>query len=171
VRTLILLRHAKSDWQHEGLSDIQRPLNSRGHKDALTIGKWMAEHHLTPEWVLCSTAQRTRETLAQLNKSLTIPESLIQFEERLYQASLEQLLQLLDQCPQDLDQILLIGHNPGVEQLLGYLCGNTVPLSSSGKLMSTATLAQVALPDDWKQLPEGCGKLLDIIRPKELQNP
>ena len=167
MRTLLILRHAKSD-QACGLADHERPLNERGRKAATRIGVWMKENNLQPELVICSSATRTQETLELLRKSLTIPDTLVHIEERAYLASTETLLQLLAESPDDMDQILLVGHNPGVEALLTYLCGTDLPLTASGKLMTTANLAQVGLPDDWRGLTPGCGMLKQLVRPCDL---
>jgi len=168
MKTLLLFRHAKSDWDDPEQQDFDRPLNDRGKKTATHMGQWLKQQHIQPEWIVCSAAQRARETLALLRDSLTTPDTLVQFDERLYLADLVSLLEILAQCPQDMDQIMLVGHNPGLEELLSYLCGPDLPLSNKGKLMTTATLAQVSLPDDWLQLAPQCGKLQQIIRPTEI---
>jgi len=168
MKTLLLLRHAKSDWGDAGQADIDRSLNERGERDALRLGEWMMQQHIQPEWIVCSPAERARQTLDGLRQSLIIPDTLIQFEERLYLASLTTLLHTLGRCPDDMDHILLLGHNPGMEDLLGYLCGQDLPRTASGKLLTTATLAQISLPDDLQQLGLECGKLNRIVRPGDL---
>ena len=168
MKTLLLFRHAKSDWDDPEQQDFDRPLNERGRKSASHMGQWLKQQHVQPEWIVCSAAQRGMETLALLRESLTIPDTLVQFDDRLYLADLTSLLEILAQCPQDMDQIMLVGHNPGLEELLSYLCGPNLPLSNKGKLMTTATLAQASLPDDWLQLAPQCGKLQQIIRPAEI---
>ena len=168
MKTLLLFRHAKSDWGNPGMQDFDRPLNERGKKSAKRMGTWMKEAHIQPEWVICSPAVRARETLQNLRKQLDIPDTLVQFDDRLYLADVAKLLEVLSQSPQDMDYIMLVGHNPGLDDLLVYLCGPNLPLSSKGKLMATATLAEVCLPDDRQQLSPQCGKLLRIIRPGEI---
>lgn len=164
MKTLLLLRHAKSDWDHPGLSDHQRPLNSRGLAAADKMGAWMNSQQIQPEWIICSTATRTRETLAAVTQHLQTPEAQVQLDDTLYLASTNTLLQLLEHCPPERDHILLIGHNPGIEELVECLCGRTA--NPSG--MATATLAQIQLPDDWQALQAGAGKLLNITRAKEI---
>lgn len=168
MRTLLLLRHGKSDWKQQASEDFDRPLNERGRDAADRVGQWMKHHHLPPEWVICSPAARTRETLALLRAHLTVPDTLIDFDDQVYLADLGTLLAVLAHCPQDMNNILVIGHNPGMEELLEYLCGENLPLSAKGKLMPTATLAQIALPDDWRRLAARSGKMIHIIRPDEL---
>ncbi len=168
MKTLYLIRHAKSD-QHGGLADFDRPLNQRGQAAAVKIGLWLKQKHIQPEWVICSAAKRTQQTLEGICQHISIPATLIDYNERAYLANLYTLLELLGQCPEDMDHILMLGHNPGMEELLIYLCGSNLPLSNKGKLMATATLAQICLPDDWHQLPSRCGKLIQIIRPSEIK--
>jgi phosphohistidine phosphatase len=167
MRTLLLLRHAKSDRDQPVIEDFARPLNARGRAAATRMGAWMKEHHLQPEWVICSPAVRTRETLSLLREHLAIPDTLIDFDDRVYLADSATLLGVLARCPEDMNNVLLIGHNPGIEQLLAHLCGEPLPLSATGKLMPTAALAKIALPDDWHTLPLRAGKLSHIIRPEE----
>ena len=168
MKSLLLFRHAKSDWGDPDLKDFDRPLNERGEKSAERMGSWMKKSHIQPEWIVCSSAKRAQQTLQGLRKHLDIPDTLINYEDRLYQADTYTLLDIMAQCPQDMDNIMLIGHNPTFEELLIYLCGSKLPLSPKGKLMATATLAQVNLPDDWQQLAPKCGKLQQITRPGEI---
>ncbi len=168
MKSLLLFRHAKSDWGDPDLKDFDRPLNERGEKSAARMGRWMKENHIQPEWIVCSTAKRAQQTLQCLRKHLDIPDTLIIHEDRIYMADVATLLDIMAQCPEDMDHIMLIGHNPTLDELLYYLCGPNVPLSAKGKLMATATLAQVSLPDDWQQLAPECGKLQQIARPGEI---
>ena len=168
MKSLLLFRHAKSDWGDPNLQDFDRPLNERGIKSAERMGAWMKDNHIQPEWIVCSPAKRAQESLAGLRKHLDIPDTLVNLEDRVYQADTSTLLDIMARCPEDMDNIMLIGHNPTFDELLIYLCGPKLPLSSKGKLMATATLAQVALPDDWQQLSPNSGKLQQIIRPGEI---
>lgn len=169
MKSLLLFRHAKSDWGDPGLLDFDRPLNERGKKAASRMGRWMKEEHIQPQWIICSPAQRAQETLHGLRKHLDTPDTLVNLDDRLYLADVTTLLEVLAQSPQDMDHIMLVGHNPGLDELLVYLCGPNLPLSSKGKLMATATLAHVCLPEEWQQLPPQCGKLHQIIRPGDIE--
>lgn len=168
MKSLLLFRHAKSDWSDLELKDFDRPLNKRGNKAAVRMGRWMKDKQIRPQWIVCSTARRAQQTLQGLRKHLVIPDTQINFQDRLYLADVATLLALLARCPRDSGPVMMIGHNPGLEELLLYLCGPDLPLSSKGKLMTTATLAQVSLPDDWQQLAPRCGKLQRIIRPGDI---
>ncbi len=168
MKSLLLFRHAKSDWDNLELKDFDRPLNQRGNKAAMRMGRWMNENDIRPQWIVCSTALRAQQTLQGLREHLAIPDARINHQERLYLASVTTLLEVMAQCPQDGGAVMMIGHNPGLEDLLHYLCGPGLPLSSKGKLMATATLAQAHLPNDWQQLAPRSGKLQRIIRPSEI---
>lgn len=170
MRTLLLLRHAKSD-PAPGLPDAERPLNRRGCKAAERLGQWMRDNHLRPEWLVSSPARRAAETVEQLRRGLEIPDTLVHIDERLYLADRTALLEVAAHCPQDMDHIMLVAHNPGLDELLIWLCGADLPHTEKNKLMTTATLARIGLPDDWRQLVPGCGKLLEIVRPGDLDTP
>lgn len=167
-RELYILRHAKSDWESGATTDGERPLNKRGRKDAPRIGNWMREHYLYPGLVLCSPALRARETLDAVAEELQLPPERIRIVDELYMANLGTLLKILRDIPEDSDSIMLVGHNPGLDDLVAYLSHETLPLTESGKLMTTATLAHFKLPDNWTEL-EGKGELVEVVRPAELE--
>jgi len=167
-RNLYLLRHAKSDWKDQGAEDIERRLNERGRDAAKRIGLWMKQQRLRPNWVICSPAARTRETLELLRSHVKIPDTQISFDDEVYLAEVRSLLSILAQCPQEQNDVLLVGHNPGMEELLVYLCGDNLSISKKGKLMPTATLVHVALPGEWRRLAPNSGKLVSIVRSEDL---
>jgi phosphohistidine phosphatase len=167
-RELFILRHAKSDWHSGASQDSQRPLNKRGRKDAPRIANWMREHYLYPGWVFCSTAERARETLGAVVQGLELQAERIQYLDDLYLADLGTLLKILRDIPYEHDSVMLVGHNPGLDELVRYLSKTTVPLTDSGKLMTTACLAHFKLPDDWGDLKDK-GELVQIVRPADLE--
>lgn len=166
-RQLFILRHAKSDWGSGARTDSERPLNKRGHKDAPRIGVWLREHNLSPAWVLCSPALRARQTLTAVAEELHLPAERIEYVDKLYLADRLTLLNILGTIPKERQSVMLVGHNPGLDELVSYLSRTPVPLTDSGKLMTTACLAQFSLPDDWQDL-ESQGELVNLIRPTEL---
>jgi phosphohistidine phosphatase len=167
-RNLYLLRHAKSDWKDHGAEDIDRHLNERGRGAAKRIGLWMKQQRIRPNWVICSPAVRTRETLELLRSHVKIPDTQVSIDDAVYLAEVQKLLSILAQCSQEPNDVLIVGHNPGMEELLAYLCGGNLPLSKKGKLMPTATLVHVALPGDWHRLAPNSGKLVRIVRAEDL---
>ena len=119
MKTLYLLRHAKSSWNDSSLRDFDRPLNERGRADAPVIGKHLASEDLSDPLLICSPALRTRET-AQIvlrNANLHVEP---RFDDRIYEASLRDLLQVVSEIDDARETLILIGHNPGLEELLAF---------------------------------------------------
>jgi len=168
MRSLLLFRHAKSAWQRPGMRDTDRPLNERGHRDAVRMGRWMKAQGIEPRHVACSTARRARQTLDDLNEALALPADAIEFSDHLYLAGLDSLLAHLAKVPVVDGPVMLIGHNPGLEDLLAHLCGPRLPYTDKGKLLTTANLAELALADDWRELPPHHGRLRRLVRPREI---
>jgi phosphohistidine phosphatase len=167
-RHLLLLRHAKSDWDTDAVEDFERPLARRGKKDARRMGQWMHREGLMPDYVIASPALRTRETAGRVCKELGIPGKDIHFEPRIYEANVTSLLAVLADCPGGCHNILLVGHNPGLADLLAYLWGENTSLPDDGKLLPTATLARLRMPRDWARLERGCGRMILLTRPRTL---
>lgn len=166
ARELLLLRHAKSDWGSGAASDFERPLARRGKRDAPRVGEWLYREGLVPNQVLSSPAQRARQTALKVCKALDIKKKAICWEPAIYDASLAELLAVLGRCPATARTVLLVGHNPGLEELLRHLTGGEHPEPADGKLLPTAALARLEMPDDWSQLAPGCALLLSLIRPR-----
>ncbi len=166
---LLLLRHAKSGWDIGGARDFNRPLAARGRRDAPLIGKWLSGQGLVPDVVVSSPAVRAMQTIQVVCETLAIPQDSIRQDERIYLAELSTLLEVLASIPSGPHRVLLTGHNPGMDQLLIHLCGPDLPRTASGKLMTTAALARIELPDGWQRLPAGCGRLLQLVRPRDLE--
>ena len=168
TRELLILRHAKSDWETNALTDYDRPLASRGKQDAPRIGAWLRAQRLVPDHIVSSPAKRARQTAKRVAKVVGLPTESIDWDDNVYAASAGSLLGALSRCPKKAQRVLLVGHNPGLEDLLRYLCGNRVPAPPDGKLLPTASLAQLEMPKDWGQLAPGCAKLLVLTRPADL---
>lgn len=162
-RELMLLRHGKSDWS-EQLEDFDRPLKARGRLGAQRMGIWMQQQALLPEHVISSPAQRAIATARHTVMAMGLDRRRIMQDLRIYAARVEDLLQVLTSVPDSARRVLLVGHNPGLEELMEYLEGRSIPLPRDGKLLPTATLANIELPDDWRDLKAGCGRLTGITR-------
>jgi phosphohistidine phosphatase len=163
---LLLLRHAKSDWSVE-MDDFSRPLKKRGRRAAKKIGRWLHEQNLIPDAILCSPAMRTLATAQRVCRQLDIDESTIIFDPCIYEATAQTLLDLLKTNSHE-RRVLLIGHNPGLEDLLVKLIPDSVPLSANGKCLPTAALAHLSFEGNWTELTDGCAKLLTLIHPDSL---
>ncbi|MEU9414373.1 histidine phosphatase family protein [Streptomyces sp. NPDC048272] len=164
-RRIVLLRHAKAEWS-DG-SDHERPLAERGRHDAPAAGRKLAQTGIAFDLALCSTAARTRETWKLAVQELPHRPKTT-YEERLYEASLGELIALLNETPDDIADLLVIGHNPGMHALADALSG-----SARGDALSrmhrsafpTSALAVVSFTGPWKSLEHGVGTLLDYWTP------
>ena len=168
-RELLILRHAKSDWKSDAASDFDRPLAKRGKKDAPRIGAWLYREGLMPDAVVSSPAERARETTLKVCKSLDFNKKAIAWDDAIYESELADLLAVLARCPADAATVLLIGHNPGLEELVRHLTGGDHDEPSDGKLLPTGAVARLEMPNDWSSLDAGCAVLLSITRPKQLK--
>jgi phosphohistidine phosphatase len=168
MRHLLIMRHAKSDWDTGAKSDFDRPLSKRGKRDAPRMGQWLLENKLIPDWILSSPALRAKETALHVCKALGIKTDAIHWQPAIYEAELKSLLGVLAQCPKDKQLTLLIGHNPGLENLLDYLTEGTTAFPANKKRIPTAAIAYLALPSDWDTFDRGRGKLKAITYPKAL---
>ena len=162
MKTLLVLRHAKSSWNDSALGDHERPLNERGRRDGPRMGRLLREYGLIPDIVVSSDAvraQRTAEAVAEAAQYV----GEILLDERLYLASPADILSLLRAVREDADRVMVVGHNPGLEGLVEQLTGERED-------MPTATLAQIVLPiDRWGDLqPSTRGTLVGFWRPGEL---
>jgi phosphohistidine phosphatase len=163
LKTLFLLRHAKSSWADEDLADIERPLKERGRKAAATIGRFLRKERVNPDLVLSSCAVRARETIDIVLKAAKLRTE-IRYDERIYEASPLRLLEVILQIDSDRKSVLLVGHNPGMEELLQLLTGNV-------EHMPTAALAKIALKTSkWSGVSARKGTLEWFVKPKELQD-
>ena len=166
-RELWLLRHGKSDRDDLSIEDFDRPLKKRGKRAAQHIGEGMHQQHLIPDWIVSSPAKRAITTANIVLKALDVEELVVAQDIRLYQEGVERLKTVLAECPLDAKRVLLVGHNPDLEDLLIHLVG-AVHLPDTDKLLPTAGLARLKMPDDWSQLNAGCAKLLSLTHPKIL---
>jgi phosphohistidine phosphatase len=164
----LILRHAKSAWDSGAASDFERPLNGRGKRDALRVGRWLADPARCPDRIVASSARRARQTAWRIAEALGVPRTEIDLQRRLYLAGCDTLLDILAACPAHCARVLLVGHNPGLESLLARLVDARLPQPADGKLLPTAAVAHLRLPDDWSWLAPGCAELLAMTRPRDL---
>ena len=163
MKTLLVVRHAKSLWDNTTLDDHERPLNERGRRDGPKMGTVVRECGLMPDLIVSSDAVRARLTAEAVARSAGF-DGEVQLEPRLYAASVADVLAVLCTVQEaHSGTVMIVGHNPGLEQLIAHLTGESEDLP-------TAALAQIALPiDRWRDLRESTrGRLLGFWRPKEL---
>ena len=166
-RTLILLRHGKSDWSTDK-DDFDRPLKKRGKNASRQVGEWLSENKRVPDFAITSPAKRAMQTARIACKAMGINQEDIYSRKHIYLATPEELLYVLEDCPAQAQCVMLVGHNPGLEELLYYLVNGSLTIPEDGKIMTTATLAILEMPDTWTHLQSGSAKLEILIRPREL---
>jgi phosphohistidine phosphatase len=166
-RELLILRHAKSDWSSGASKDFDRPLAKRGKKDAPLVGAWLYREGLVPDLVISSPAERARQTAVKVCKSMDYKKKKIQWEGEVYAAGVEVFLRVLGRCSRDARTVLLVGHNPGLEDLIRFLAADELDDPADGKLLPTATLVRLEMPDDWSALETGCAHLIAVTRPRK----
>jgi phosphohistidine phosphatase len=162
VKTLHLLRHAKSDWGDPDLADEQRPLNGRGKRDARALARYLERHPIDVEKVFCSPALRARRTLEAISASL--PGSVSSKEPAIYAATADQLLKFVRRHRKVPGSMLLVGHNPGFEDLARML----LPAKEAPAAFPTCTLATITFEtDNWASVEPGAGRLAAFLTPEE----
>jgi phosphohistidine phosphatase len=161
MKKLLLLRHAKSSWDDAGLADFDRPLNGRGRKAAPLVGDLMRERQLRPDLIISSPAARARETAALVREASGIKTEL-RYDVRIYEATAARLLEVISEVEDEKQEVMLVGHNPGFENLLERLTGESLRVP-------TAALARIALDvDRWDEAGARGGRLEWLVKPKEL---
>ncbi len=163
LRELLIIRHAKSDWSNETLPDIERPLAEKGKKQACKMGHWLQNEKLIPEHILVSPATRAQQTLTRLMRHWDPPHPTHQTIAALYNADLDTLITALKQLPSHIYRTAIIGHNPGLEQLLAWLTDN-----DEHAHLSTCAMSHLILPDDWQTLSPGTAKCIQSASPKTI---
>ena len=162
MKTLLLLRHAKSSWNQPELNDHDRPLNKRGKKEAPKVGEYLKANDLVPDLILSSTARRARDT-AQAAAEESGYDKSIEFYQDLYLSDTACYLDILQRLPDSAGKVLVVGHNPDLDELLTLL-------TDVNEHMTTAALAQIDLPiTSWTELNEATdGRLKNLWTPREV---
>jgi phosphohistidine phosphatase len=156
-RRLIVLRHAKSDWSGGG-ADRDRPLAARGRREAELAGRWLRENAADIDLVVCSSATRARQTWKRVAKQLdTVPP--LRVEDRVYAASERELMALVKKLPDAARTVLLVGHNPGLEELVAELGG-------VGFVMKTSSIAVLASRGAWADVKARWATLEASVTPR-----
>jgi len=171
MRRLMLLRHAKSDWTRAGARDHERTLAARGREAAPRVGAYMVHHGLNPDLVLCSTAVRARETWDLVAKAFA-PKPSVVFEERIYEAGANALLEVVRETKSGVHALLLTGHNPGLHDFAQRLIasGDTDARQRLTEKFPTGALAVIDFAvDDWRNLHQRSGRLDRLVVPRMLE--
>jgi phosphohistidine phosphatase len=168
TKRLYLLRHAKSSWKHPELADHERPLAGRGRRAAAAIARYLEEHDIEVELVLCSTARRARETFERVEPAL--PVARLRYEPDLYGATADMLLERLHSVPDGIASVMLIGHNPAIERLALDLARPSPERRELATKFPTAALATLELSgSNWRDAQRGGATLVNLVRPRDLE--
>lgn len=162
MKTLLVMRHAKSSWSNSSMGDHERPLNGRGKTNAPQMGDLLKRESLTPQLIISSTANRAATT-AELVAMASDYEGEIEYESNFYLASPETYIEKLSTLDDAYTIVMVVGHNPGMEELVDDLCDVREPFT-------TANIAYIKLPiQNWADLPDDVsGDLIQLWRPREL---
>jgi len=163
MKTLLLMRHAKSSWKHPDLPDQDRPINKRGEKDAPHMGKYLREKELVPQIILASPAKRVKQTIDGMLEKMSF-KGKVEYIDSLYLAEPIAYLNTLQTISDKYERVLIVGHNPGLEGLLQILSGQVESLP-------TASVAHMVLPiEHWADMKEDTrGELVSRVKPRDLK--
>ena len=167
TRELMLLRHGKSDWSVFA-GDYDRPLTKRGKRGSKIVGCWLQKHDGVPDHIVTSPAKRARTTARRVAKHMGFSVDSIVKDQRMYGAGVSDMLAVLRDCPAEANRVLLVGHNPGLEDMVDYLSCEKIATPVDGKIMPTATLAWFVLTSSWSELTDGCATLKSLTRPDDM---
>jgi phosphohistidine phosphatase len=171
MKTLYLLRHAKSDWDDPKLDDFDRPLSKRGQRAGQRMGRYFTENKIRPELVLCSPALRTRETWDWVAPAIHPPPTFKALQ-GLYLAPPSRILTILRRLPEECGAVLVIGHNPGIGRVATLLAREGRNLGRMREKYPTGALAVLTLDvDAWREIRGGRGRLMSFIAPADLERP
>lgn len=164
MKTLLIMRHAKSSWKDKDLKDRKRPLSKRGKRNAPQMGELIKEKELVPQMIISSDTIRSHQT-EELFAQTSGFSGEVKYMDKLYMAEADEYLDALKDIPDEMERVMIIGHNPGLESLLPLLTKRVESLP-------TAAVAHLVLPiDHWKELNKHTkADLVALWRPKELEN-
>lgn len=160
-RDLLILRHAKAS--RDAGPDHERPLTRRGRKDASRIARWMLTNDLVPDCVLASPSRRTRETAELVLDEMGLAADVPRWDERAYLADVPTLLELIARAPAEARRVLVVGHNPGLEELVRHLGGETAREPAKGKFFPPCALAHLRVASGWEGLGAGGAPVRTIV--------
>ncbi len=163
---LYIMRHAKSDWAAAGASDFDRPINKRGKRSAILIGEWMRENNRLPQKIISSPAVRAKQTTELVIKQFpSMNSGEVTYDKDLYLADPDTLIEVIQLYKNDLNSLMIVAHNPGLEQLVHSLSSEA---DTDYRSMTTANLVIFEYLDNQFNPLTDKGKIIEFIKPKEL---
>lgn len=164
MKTLYIIRHAKSDWSDPALSDFDRPLNKRGEKNAPLMGEILANSHVHPDLILSSPALRAKKTAKMIAKKVGYDTEKIVYEENLYLADREAIERLLHKISSSNEIVFIVGHNPGLTLFAEHISGD-----SFGNIPTCGIVALRLKNDAWKSIGKESAEVISFVYPKKYQ--
>jgi len=165
---LYLMRHAKSDWSGPDTTDYDRPINQRGQKSAKRIGVWMAENNFLPEKIVSSPALRAKQTIEIVSEQLEHSQVKVSFDEDLYLASMDTLIESVQLYKNDVNSLMLVAHNPGLDYFVNDLLSRSKNKTSGHIVMTTANLAIFEYKNNHFDPEKDKSSLIEFVQPKKL---
>ena len=163
---LYIMRHAKSDWSGPQISDFERPINKRGTRNAIRIGEWMNENNHIPQKIISSPALRAKETIELVTEQISkFNLEDLTYEDELYLAGFTQLIEFINTYKDKAQSLMLVGHNPGIENLVNYLCDKS---GDKETIVTTANLFIFKFSSDSFNTAVDTIELVEAIKPREL---
>ena len=163
---LYIMRHAKSDWSGPQISDFERPINRRGTRNAIRIGQWMNENNYIPQKIISSPALRAKETIELVTEQITkFNLEDLTYDDELYLAGFTQLIEFINTYKDKVQSLMLVGHNPGIENLVNYLCDRS---GDKETIVTTANLFIFKFSSDSFNTAVDIIELVEAIKPREL---
>jgi len=166
-RVLLIMRHAKADRADPATADFDRTLTDRGRRDAKKMGAWLKKKKIIPDVIVSSPAARAERTALIVGKETGFDPAAMVRDKSIYDASLDDLLKVIDTHAQETGCLLLIGHNPGLEELLNYLSSDQPEANSAGKVMTTAAIAVLDYGTGTINTGKASAQLMCLIRPHD----
>jgi phosphohistidine phosphatase len=161
MRTLSLIRHAKSSWKDSTLNDFDRPLNKRGQENAPLMGRLLHDNGVTFALIVSSPALRAITTARLIAEQLGYPEDALVQDRSLYDATVNGLLKVVHQLPDETVDVALVGHNPGLTDFCNYLCGESI------ENLPTCAVASISFDaDTWQAVHRDTGRLIRYEYPR-----
>jgi len=163
---LYIMRHAKSDWSGPQISDFERPINKRGTRNAIRVGQWMNENNHIPQKIISSPALRAKETIELVTEQITkFNLEDLTYDDELYLAGFTQLIEFINTYKDKVQSLMLVGHNPGIENLVNYLCDRS---GDKETIVTTANLFIFKFSSDSFNTAVDIIELVEAIKPREL---
>lgn len=160
MKTLYLVRHAKSSWKNQGLIDFDRPLNKRGKRDAPFMGEVLNDKKINPDFIISSSAKRAKKTATEIAAKIGFPLKKISFNDEIYEASMSTLVNLIKKLNNKYESVMIFGHNPGLTVLNNHISNNYIDN------IPTCGIVALQFNKEWNELDKNSCEQIFFEHPK-----